>query len=442
MARMYDPHLTETQCPTSRAGEGLKLIALRDRRTGRRYEISAGRESLTLGSADACDIVITDPYASAQHCSLQRVGEQRSWFLHDHSKNGTSINGTRVRVAEIRPGGRLSIGETCLEILTEDSGTKEARKRLVGQSRGFLTQIDEALRAARSNCPVLILGETGTGKELVARAVHEASRRSEQAFVPVNCGGIPKELIRSELFGHTKGAFTGATEDHSGLFSQAHRGTIFLDELAELPLDQQPHLLRALDSGLIRRVGGEREELVDTRIVAATNRTQLDSPSSPLRFDIYQRLSAVVIELPPLRERPDDIPLLVESFLRAGEEEYGPHTVPPDVLAELSQHRWLGNIRELRNSTLRAMTLGTYELLVRDFLPEGIILPAAAEALPGQNKSERSPFDAAQARMLEDAYHSHGTIRSAAAFLGMPKSTFADMCKRYGIVTARKASSQ
>src|SRR5690606_27626882 len=174
--------------------------------------------------------------------------------------------------------------------LTEATTVQEARLRLVGDAPSFVAQIQEALLAARSSCPVLILGETGTGKELVARAIHEASRRAEQCFVPVNCGGIPRELIRSELFGHIKGAFTGASEDHQGLFSQAHRGTIFLDELGELPIEQQPHLLRALDSGLIRKVGGRFEELVDTRVVAATNCTKLDSSDSPVRSDLYHRL--------------------------------------------------------------------------------------------------------------------------------------------------------
>lgn len=434
MARIFDHHPpTQTHRLASRAGEGVKLIALRDRRTGHRYEINAGREQVTLGTADQCDIVIHDPYASARHCSLERLGATPSWFLHDHSKNGTSINGTRVRVAEIRPGGRLSIGETCLEILSEDAETTGARKRLIGEDPGFLDQLDKALRAAKTNCSVLILGETGTGKELVARAIHEASRRSKQAFVPVNCGGIPKDLVRSELFGHTKGSFTGASEDHPGLFSQAHQGTLFLDELGELPIDQQPHLLRALDSGLIRKVGGHHEELIDTRVVAATNRFELEVPSSPLRFDIYQRLSTVVIELPSLRARPDDVPVLIRTFLSEGEDEHGPHHVADHVLADLSEHAWLGNVRQLRNSTQRAMTLGRHELCVEDFLPGGVVRPVH-QPLP----RTLTPREITQARMLTSAYREHGTIRRAAAFLGMPKSTFADLCKHLNIDTRRK----
>ncbi len=418
----------------TRAGEPL---AIRDCKTGQRYDLGTSRRALVVGGASECDIILTDPCASATHCSVQRIGER--WILKDHnSKNGTRLNGTRVRVAELQPGNQIVIGDTFLDVVPQNPASRPTG--LVGKAPSFLMAVEKAQRAARSQCPVLILGETGTGKELIARTIHEASRRCEQAFVPVNCGGFPPDLIRSELFGHAKGAFTGADTKHDGLFTQANGGTIFLDELGELPLEQQPHLLRALESGLIRRVGGSHEELVNTRFVSATNRSCLHQATSPLRSDLFHRLSTVIIELPALRERLSDVPILVRHFLDLGTEEYGPRVVGDETLARLSQHAWPGNVRELRNSVSRALALGGSRLQLRDFLPRGIEVPkesplpslACDEGSEGLTKFERN-----QRELIHATYQRYGTIRKAAMELGMPKSTFADMCKRYGIDTSR-----
>jgi DNA-binding NtrC family response regulator len=394
-----------------------------------------------IGGGSQSDLVVDDQFASASHCTLKRLSGNR-WQLRDHgSKNGTRINGIRVEVAELRPGSQISIGDTSLELLIPTRGEVSARDCLVGQAPAFLAAIDKALKAARTRCSILILGETGTGKELVARAIHEASRRSEEAFVPVNCGSIPDQLVRSELFGHVKGAFTGAASDHAGLFQQAHRGTIFLDELGELPLEQQPHLLRALETRLVRRVGSPVEELVDTRVVAATNRDCLDPQDSPLREDLFHRLSAIVIELPPLRERKSDIPMLVQRFLKEGQEEYGPHIVDARTLKRLSNHEWKGNIRELRNSVLRAMALGSSHLQLRDFLPQGIRRALRAE--PCQETPapalQLTYYQQNQRKLIAEAYGRLGSIRAAADELGLPKSTLADLCKRLGIDTSRSS---
>ena len=437
MPRHYQYRLTATQAGPSEGQRSREPIAIRDCQTGQRYELGSTRRELVLGGSADCDIVLTDPFASANHCSLRRIGER--WILKDHdSKNGTRINGTRVRLAEVKGGSQIVIGGTRLEILADDGG--KSRSGLIGHAPSFLVAVEKALRAARTQCPVLILGETGTGKELIARTIHDASRRSENPFVPVNCGAIPANLVRSELFGHAKGSFTGATAQHDGLFTQANGGTIFLDELGELPLEQQPHLLRALESGLIRRVGGQHEELVNTRFVSATNRDCLDVRTSPLRSDLYHRLSTVIIELPSLRERPSDIPILIEHFLAQGADEYGPHEVAPGTLEQLSLHQWTGNIRELRNSVFRALALGSHTLRLVDFLPKGVVphtQPPCPELPPHAKRGELSGFERNQRALIVAAYHRHGTIRRAALELGIPKSTFADMCKRYGIDTRR-----
>lgn len=432
--RLTATHTRHT--PQTRKGEPL---CIRDSRTGERFELGCARRELVVGGASECDIILTDPFASATHCSVQRVGE--SWILKDHnSKNGTRLNGTRVRLAELRAGNQIVIGDTRLDVITQ-SPSSEIRAALIGSAPSFLMAVEKAQRAARSSCPVLILGETGTGKELIARAIHDASRRSEQAFVPVNCGAFPADLIRSELFGHAKGAFTGADTRHDGLFTQAHQGTIFLDELGELPLAQQPHLLRALESGLIRRVGGQHEELVNTRFVSATNRSCLNESTSPLRSDLFHRLSTVIIELPALRERRSDISILVRHFLDLGVEEYGSREVGQDVLDELSQHAWRGNIRELRNSVLRALALGGARLQLHDFLPKGVEVVSEAPLAPSTSQEDLAGwtrFERNQRELIHASYQRHGTIRKAAKELGMPKSTFADMCKRYGIETRRR----
>ncbi len=433
---------TRTQRPRVRTITVGKPTAIKNRDTGETHRFDSHQSEIVIGGGSECDISIRDPYASARHCTLRRLSSHR-WQLRDHgSKNGTRIDGTRVAIGELRPGCQLAIGNTFLELLSSSEQPIGARAQLIGNAPCFLDAIALALRAARTTCSVLILGETGTGKELVAQTIHEASRRSEQNFVPVNCGAIPEQLVRSELFGHTKGSFTGATADHDGLFQLAHQGTLFLDEIGELPLVQQPHLLRALETGLIRPVGGRLEQLVNTRVVAATNRLCQDPHRSPLREDLYHRLSAIVIELPPLRERKQDIPLLVQHFLDKGQAEFGPHHVPGRTLKRLSEHEWLGNIRELRNSVSRAMALGQGHLQLQDFLPRGVQRAAATQPQIAPNaESSAVPltnYQQSQRALIADAYARHGSIRGASAELGLPKSTLADLCKRLGIDTRRR----
>jgi DNA-binding NtrC family response regulator len=326
----------------------------------------------------------------------------------------------------------------------------DALARLRGEDQQFRQAIDLALRAAVTPCSVLILGETGTGKELVARAIHEASLRSHAPMIAVNCGAIPRDLIGSELFGHEKGAFTGATSVRDGVFVQADEGTLFLDELGELPLDLQPHLLRVLETCVVRRVGGYRERVVDVRLIAATNRID-DDLGSALRLDLYHRLATVTVALPPLRKRPADIPLLVHAFMEEMAPELGEHTISRSTIRQLLRYRWPGNVRELRQAVQRAMTLCPGELTLDQLLPQ----PSNTRPLParrrapkrrrGRGRSSQASFYAPPVgcelrpidRIIRDAFidalEQNSSLRNAALTLGIPRSTFSDWARRLGI---------
>ena len=224
--------------------------------------------------------------------------------------------------------------------------------RILGESPAMLRLLEEAASVAPTRCPVLIQGETGCGKELLARAVHEISPRSKAPFEVVDCGSIPKDLIESELFGHERGAFTGAVKDRRGVFEMAHRGTVFLDELGELPLSAQTRLLRVLQEGCFRRVGGEEAIQVDVRVVAATNRDLWDEvEQGRFRRDLYYRVSVLTLHVPPLRERKGDIPILARRFAQSAAEEMGTPALKIDAALEarLVEHHYPGNIRELQN---------------------------------------------------------------------------------------------
>jgi DNA-binding NtrC family response regulator len=289
------------------------------------------------------------------------------------------------------------------------------------------------VKAAQTDCNVLIIGETGTGKDLLARVIHESSKRSTGMLVAVNCGGIPRELIGSELFGHEKGAFTGAHADRDGYFVEAHGGTLFLDEIGELPLELQPHLLRVLESRRVRRIGGTIERMVDVRIVAATNRLEgLGTEASKLRLDLYHRLATVVLVLPPLRERMGDLVDLVQGMLAELAPEHGERRVSDAAWRALADNRWPGNVRELRHSVVRAVALGGEELQPEHFFPE--LRLQWPRAFDRPEEEPLVPYERVLRSAMERAIAAHGTIRAAASHLGMPKSTFADRAQKWGLL--------
>jgi transcriptional regulator with PAS, ATPase and Fis domain len=410
------------------------VIGLRASRTGIEYPLDDVARRWLIGSSTSCDIVIDDPYVSSAHCVLERRPGGGLVVRDRTSRNGTHVDGNLVEGAELRVGSYLTLGRTTL-VAYAATGAENASaiEMLRGHDPGFRATIDQAIKAAQTDCNILIVGETGTGKDLLARAIHEASRRASGRFVPVNCGGIPRELIGSELFGHDKGAFTGAHADRDGYFVEAHGGTLFLDELGELPIELQPTLLRALETRQVRRIGGTHERPVDVRIVAATNRLEyLGTESSRIRVDLYHRLATVVVILPPLRERMGDLVELVESCLDEYVAEHGIKNISEDAWRALSGYTWPGNVRELRHAVARAVALGETVLTAEDFFPDLKFgrTPLGIAASDGT----LVPYQAILRGAMEQALATKGTIRAAAAHLGMAKSTFAEKAKAWGLL--------
>jgi two-component system, NtrC family, response regulator AtoC len=260
-----------------------------------------------------------------------------------------------VRKAEERERLRREV-----ESLRSTLGAGVVQDLVVCESKAMRDLLEVASRVARHSTTVLITGESGTGKEVLARAIHRMSPRSERSFTAINCAAIPEQLLESELFGHMRGAFTGATADRAGLFELAHEGTLLLDEIGDLPLDLQAKLLRVLEEGEIRRVGGREAKRVDVRVLAATAKPLEQAVErGEFRSDLFYRLNVVHLHIPPLRERPEDVPALLAHFARQAAQRLGhPVSVTPTALAALASHAWPGNVRELRNAVERAAVLG------------------------------------------------------------------------------------
>jgi formate hydrogenlyase transcriptional activator len=329
------------------------------------------------------------------------------------------------------------------EWLAEEQGDREAQchpghafEEIIGESSALTAVLRQVELVAPTDATVLIQGETGTGKELIARALHQRNARRHHPFIKVNGAAIPSGLLESELFGHERGAFTGAIGRHLGRFELAHQGTLFFDEVGDLPLDLQPKLLRVLQEQAFERVGGTRTIGVDVRLVAATHRdlTQMVVEGT-FRSDLYYRLNVFPIRLPPLRERPEDIPLLVRHFAQQHAQRlHKPvHTIPAEALEALTRYPWPGNVRELQNVIERAV------ILARD----GVLRPV----LPTwQQPLQRSPAGGSTladvqrdyiVRVLRDASGVIGGQHGAAARLGLKRTTLLSRMERLGI--ARQA---
>jgi hypothetical protein len=327
-------------------------------------DIVIDKERTTIGRSVICDLVLSDKAVSTTHVEL--VAKEKGFLLRDlGSTNGTFVGDLRIQEVWVKPGTVVKLGTSQLRFepvsgsVDIEISKSERFFEIVGRSVRMREIFATLEKVAPTELTVLIRGETGTGKELVARAIHRASRRKEAPMVVQDCSAIPKDLIESTLFGHERGAFTGATDRHRGSFEQADNGTIFLDELGELDLAMQPKLLRVLENREIKRVGGDRQIPVNVRVVAATNRDlRARVNEGQFREDLFYRLSVVSIELPPLRQRPEDIPLLAQYFLDDVAERRFPgenkkFTVTPEAMARLASHPWPGNIRELKNTIER-----------------------------------------------------------------------------------------
>ncbi len=306
--------------------------------------------------------------------------------------------------------------------------------RIIGASRPMTQLFEQIAIAAQSAGTVLITGESGTGKELVARAIHEASRR-EGAFIPVNCAAIPADLIEAELFGHTGSAFTGARQARTGLIEAADRGTLFLDEVGELPMATQPKLLRALQEGAVRQVGANVERSVNLRVVAATNRDlEKDLKEGRFREDLYWRLNVIHLKVPALRERAYDIPLLVEYFIAKSREmaRREPLDVAPEALAVLTSYAWPGNVRELENAIERAVAFARGARIVPDDLPERVRTSGWVSSLIARSSEQNLMMREVECEyILEIMRRTGGNKVRATQILGLDRKTLYRKLEEY-----------
>jgi len=347
-------------------------------------ELQFEKDEITIGAMEDNDIVLRDDTVSRYHCKI--VQEDSGYVLVDlRSTNGSFINKVRIREAYLKPGCMISVGQQQLkfnareeqvEIVPSDS---DRCGDLIGRNARMREIYAIIEKIAPTNTTVVIEGETGTGKEVVAQSIHNLSPRAKGPLIIFDCGAVPPNLIESELFGHEKGSFTGAVMTRQGLFELADSGTLFLDELGELPIDLQPKLLRALEQREVRRVGSSKSIKVDVRIIAATNRNlETEVREGRFRQDLFYRLSVVRLHLPALRERPDDIPLLVSHFLKSQKYNRGTNgetrvkAVSPSGFACLQAYEWPGNVRELVNVVERAVSFSDSEIIQPDDLPEHI----------------------------------------------------------------------
>jgi DNA-binding NtrC family response regulator len=329
--------------------------------SGRSFENTAPRCS--IGSHARNDLVIEDPTVSRFHCEVH-VEASGARVRDLDSRNGTIVDGVSVREAYLRAGSVLTLGRVALRFRPADRSTplpvsnRTELAGLVGRSVAMRSCFALLERAAAKDVTVLVEGETGTGKSKAARALHQLSARASGPFLTVDCGAIPASLLESELFGHRKGAFTGAVEDRIGVFEGAQGGSVFLDEIGELPLDLQPKLLKAIEDREVRRLGTNAYRPIDVRVIAASNRDlRSEVNAGRFRADLFYRLAVVRVTIPPLRRRPEDIELITEKLLESfgAEPEASATLRTPEFIARLEAASWPGNVRELRNHLERCL---------------------------------------------------------------------------------------
>jgi DNA-binding NtrC family response regulator len=401
-----------------------------------------------IGTGELANLRLTDHTVSREHLRLH-LSDTGVVLRDDGSRNGTWIGGLRIHHASLASGARITLGSTTLTIHVDADVSElpvSSRGRFgdaLGTSHAMRAVFALLERAAPTELTILIEGESGVGKEVLARAIHGASARKDGPFVAVDCGAIPANLIESELFGHVRGAFTGAQGDRAGLFASANGGTIFLDEIGELPIDVQPKLLRVLEAREVRPVGSNKSQAVDVRVVAATNRRLAEAvENGQFREDLLYRLSVVRVHVPPLRDRPTDIVPIAKHFLVMQTKEPTAQ-FPPEVEGMLLGYAWPGNVRELRNVVMRFAALGVRD---RASLLESGGWSSTPAARADENLSDL-PYHEARQRMIdvfdrryvEDALSkSDGVAIRAAERAGIARSTFYRMLERLDISERQK----
>ncbi|HMJ11320.1 MAG TPA: sigma 54-interacting transcriptional regulator [Polyangiaceae bacterium] len=405
--------------------------------------VETANKPIRVGTSSDNDLVLTDDTVSRRHCAIEPT--EGGFRLRDEgSTNGVLLSGARVFDAVLYGASQLRLGDSVLaitplkETVDREQTTADRFGDLLGRSPRMRELFADLSRIAPTDVTLLIEGETGTGKELVADSVHRASGRCNGPYVVFDCSAVAPTLAESELFGHERGAFTGAIASRPGVFEQADGGTIFLDELGELPRDLQPKLLRVLEKREVRRIGSQRTTPVNVRLIAATNRNMAaEVARGAFREDLYFRVAAAHVYVPPLRDRMEDLPMLVEHFLSLASPRHSLADVPTQVWEMFHAHRWPGNVRELNNAVQRFLVT-----------PERALMPArdAETSLPPQSPAVRIenvlPLRIAR-REASDAFErdylktllqrSEGNVTRAAAIGEVSRQMVQKLMRKHGL---------
>ena len=420
---------------------------------GREFPIE--KDAFVIGSAPNADLRLEDSSVSRRHCEIR--ADERGYGIADlESTNGTFVNGVRIASAFLNPGAEIQLGTTRIVF----SPTMEARELQISPSECFGGVLGRSVAMRRvfyiaetyapTDASIMITGETGTGKEIMAEEIHRHSARAAKPFVVIDCAALAKDLIESELFGHVKGAFTGAASDRPGAFEYANGGTVFLDEIGDLAPELQPKLLRVLEKREIRRVGTNAVQKVDVRIICATNR-RMDAEVEAGRFreDLFYRLCVVNFEIPPLRRRKEDIPLLARKFVSDlhGSDALDEIADFDAAMEVLRRHDWPGNVRELRNLIDRAFYSPSRPIDLTACLHAGRLVKARApdsaiEAMKVDDAIGNRPFKEEKAELVDEFERKYilkllkrndGNVSKSSREAGIERAYLQRLIKKYGI---------
>jgi two-component system response regulator AtoC len=452
------------------AGVALQLVAFLGDQI-RTFDLPAAG-AVTIGRGEENGVRVEEPSVSRRHAvlhvgddlAIEDVSGANGIFIREkgsHSIGASTLSMRQIlrRKVELALGDRILLGAVSFVVRNAPAPVvPDLAPGVVVRDPAMRVLYEQAARAAKASISVLLLGETGVGKEVLARAIHAHSPRSAGPFMGINCAALAESLLESELFGSEKGAFTGAVAARAGLFEAANGGTVFLDELGEMPLVTQGKLLRVLEERTVVRVGSTRARPIDVRFLAATNRDiEADSHIGRFRSDLYFRLSGISLAIPPLRERPAELELLVEKFAVAACRELdrgAPLVVSAEALALLRRHSWPGNVRELRNVIGRAAVLCTGDTILPEHLPPSLLRPAAPIAetaapgpallpapMPARSEGEDLPDEIRsleRSRITAALERCGGNQSKAAVMLGISRRTLVSRLSEFGLPRPRK----